>query len=62
MKNKCPHPTCTQQKPREQYACRAHWFSLPKELQRRIYAGYRGGIGADWVKADRDARAFWEAK
>jgi hypothetical protein len=39
----CPHPDCENSIPREVFACRMHWFSLPKELRSEIWANFRSG-------------------
>lgn len=59
--NQCPHPDCKTQKPREQYACRSHWFSLPKNIRDKIWSGYRSSA-EKWVSADKEAMAYWASK
>lgn len=65
-KVKCGHPSCDQAISRKQFACTAHWYSLPKDMRNRMYAAARqvwAGISKD--KLDRlyaihdEARAFW---
>ena len=41
MSHRCPAPKCETQVPSNQYACRAHWYSLPKPLRDEIWAAYR---------------------
>lgn len=55
--NKCAHPRCRLMKLRSQYACRSHWFGLPKGIQRAICRGY-AGLG-DWNAAHKEAQKFW---
>lgn len=43
MSHQCPAPICSRTVPTEQFACRGHWYALPAELRRRIWAGYRTG-------------------
>lgn len=59
--NQCPHPKCEKMKPREQYACRSHWFSLPKVIQAKIWAGYKTS-SVLWIEADKEALEFWSKK
>lgn len=61
MTNNCPRPNCELQKPRTQYACRKHWFSLPKNIQRDILDGYAvGALSEKWIEADKEALAYWK--
>jgi hypothetical protein len=39
--HRCPAPDCDVQVPPGQYACRAHWYSLPRPLRDAIWDGYR---------------------
>ena len=59
--NKCPHPTCEKMKPRDQYACRGHWFSLPKAIRDAIWNGYRNGASS-WTAADKQAQDYWASE
>jgi hypothetical protein len=59
--NKCPHPSCARQKPREVYACRPHWQSLPKKIRNLIWDGYRSSPSL-WLKADKMATEFWVSR
>lgn len=60
MDNKCMHPDCTIQKPRTQYACKKHWFSLPKTIRDKIWDGYRSHNASEWVKASDEAIEYWQ--
>ncbi len=40
----CPAPGCGAEIERSMFACRAHWYSIPKELRDRLWAAYRGGV------------------
>lgn len=59
--NDCPHPECTEKKPVNMYACRRHWFSLPKRIRDKIWDGYANDAQL-WLEADREAAAFWGGK
>lgn len=39
----CHWPGCDEDVPPATWGCRKHWYMLPKELQRRIWATYRPG-------------------
>ena len=47
----CPATGCKRQVPREQLACRPHWYRLPSGLRRRISRAWR----------DRDMEAHSDA-
>lgn len=59
--NKCPHPHCESLKPRNQYACRPHWFSLPKKIRDKGWEGYRKSASL-WATAHDEALAYWKGK
>jgi hypothetical protein len=41
MSHRCPAPGCTKDVPSNQYACRDHWFSIPKPLRDELWHAYR---------------------
>lgn len=43
--HQCPGKECFRQVPQSQFACRDHWFSLPKHMRDAIWRGYRSGDG-----------------
>lgn len=43
------------------FACRAHWFSLPKPMRDRIWSAYRGNDSAAHARAMIEATAFLNA-
>lgn len=59
--NQCPHPKCEAMKPTSMYACRSHWFSLPKNIKAKIWRGYKENASL-WLEADKEAIAFWNSK
>ena len=59
--NKCPHPNCQKTKPREVYACKPHWFSLPASILQKIWKGYRSSAEL-WIEANNEALEFWKGK
>lgn len=63
MTNRCPHPSCERLKPFEMYACKAHWFSLPKPIRDDIWSAYRkhGALSTEWLAADQAAADFWKS-
>lgn len=63
----CSRPACERKIPRSQYACRADWFALPKEIRDAINLAWRnGGPAAILTPAYRDAtaaaQAWWETR
>jgi hypothetical protein len=60
QQNKCPHPQCNNMKPLDQYACRRHWYTLPKSLQNKIWEGFKKGkLSDDWQRAHLAALEYW---
>lgn len=45
MSHECPYPPCELQVADEMFACRPHWFLLPKQLRRQIWDAWDCG---DW--------------
>jgi hypothetical protein len=41
------------------FACRVHWFSLPRELRSRIWSNYRSGDMNRILEGYEEAAAFW---
>lgn len=39
--HKCPAPACAVTVPPSQFACRGHWYALPKAMRDEIWAEYR---------------------
>jgi hypothetical protein len=54
----CPHPTCGRQVPLTQFACRNHWYRIPKDMRDAIWAGYRSGDTLGHMQAMSDARRW----
>lgn len=60
----CRWVGCNKQVPLNMWACKIHWFKLPKSLRDAIWAGYRPGQEDDlnpspqWVEADERAREY----
>lgn len=59
--NQCHYPGCTQMKPTKLYACRTHWFLLPKRIRDDIWRGFKYDAEL-WARADREAREDWAAR
>lgn len=59
--SECPHPDCERQISRTEYACRTHWFTLPKAIRDKIWTGFKSSARL-WVEADKEARAFWQGE
>lgn len=43
MTHKCPAPGCAELLPFETFACRGHWFSIPKPLRDDLWRAWRRG-------------------
>lgn len=43
MAHRCHMTECDTPVPREMFACRRHWFMIPKPIRDRIWATYREG-------------------
>lgn len=39
----CPAPGCTKTVPREQLACRRHWYAIPRPLRDAVWTEYQRG-------------------
>lgn len=45
--HRCPAPDCTVNVSAERLACPRHWYSIPLELRREVWAAYRrDGVGS----------------
>lgn len=55
MQTKCPIQGCGAAKRPDQLYCKAHWFSLPKTLQRKVWSTWR-----QVERRRRDAEAVME--
>lgn len=61
MAHTCHATGCTKRVPPEMFACRAHWFALPKHLRDHIWLTYRAGQCDDWRISHAYAKAAREA-
>lgn len=43
MSHHCHATDCERQVPPEMFMCKKHWFRLPREFRRKIWATYRVG-------------------
>lgn len=60
--HECPAPGCERRVPSSQFACRAHWYSLPKDIRDAIWAGYnKMPLGEAHINAMERATAYLEA-
>jgi hypothetical protein len=62
----CPYPGCGTDVPNSQYACRRHWYALPKDIRDDINDGWRlrrqtGDPGAHYAAMLRAARFYVKA-
>jgi len=60
MNHRCPAPGCDAAVPPEQYACRPHWFSIPKPLRDELWWALRsdGGLSDRHIAAMRACDEF----
>lgn len=58
MSHECPAEPCTAQVEDTMFACRPHWYALPKKIRDDIWAGYTGG-DAEAHKEAMIAAAVW---
>jgi len=60
--NTCRHPKCNMEKPVYLYACKTHWYQLPKQIRDKIWEGFRqGGFTSSlWERGDKEAMKYWE--
>jgi hypothetical protein len=55
----CGWPECRRPVPLEMWGCKAHWFSLPKEIRDEIWQAYtRGKLSPEWLAANEKAVAW----
>ena len=59
--HECPAPGCGVKIPGRLFACREHWFVLPKPLRDRIWATYRPGQERDGFPSVEYVTAYAEA-
>lgn len=48
MAHTCHATGCKRTVPPEMFACRSHWFALPKAMRDEIWRTYRPGQCDDW--------------
>lgn len=62
MAHHCPRHGCTVTVPDHMFACRSHWFSLPKPIRDEIWRAYRDqGVGSpELTAAHLSALEHWE--
>ena len=58
----CHWPGCTRQVPPAMWGCKKHWFKLPREIQRALWANYRPGQEIDGKPSDAYLRVAHEAQ
>jgi hypothetical protein len=61
----CYHPRCRTHVPSARFACRPHWYSLPKPLRDRIWSTYVPGqevtmtASDEYLAAAHACMAYW---
>lgn len=63
MNRECRVSDCTTLHPDNQFACRSHWFALPKHLRDAIWTAYRehGPFSGEYEQAAAAAEHYLEA-
>lgn len=61
MSHHCHITGCTTATPPEMFACRRHWFMVPRDIRRRIWKHYRPGQCDDWQPSADYCRAARDA-
>lgn len=51
LMHNCPKDGCGEKVPRSQYACRVHWYSLPRPLRDEIWATYTARMHREHAEA-----------
>jgi hypothetical protein len=60
MAHHCHATNCKHAVPPQMFMCKRHWFTLPRELRRKIWATYRDGQCDDWNISKEYAQAAIE--
>lgn len=66
-KHTCHHPKCETPVPEAMFACKGHWFALPKAIRDRIWDEYVPGQEitktptGDYLDVAVDAIHYWNA-
>ena len=63
MAHRCPSPGCTARVPSGRFACRSHWFTIPKPLRDELWQAYRnhGVMSDEYAAAAEACEEFLEA-
>lgn len=63
MAHRCPSPGCTARVPHGRFACRSHWFTIPKNLRDELWAAFRnhGVLSEEYAEAATACEAFLSA-
>jgi len=57
MSHTCHAAACSTRCANSMFMCRPHWSSLPRPMQRAVWAGYRKGQELDWLISEAYADA-----
>jgi hypothetical protein len=56
--SRCPHPNCDTYKALDEFACKKHWRTLPRDIRNKIWNGWKTSAKL-WNEADTEARKYW---
>lgn len=60
MAHRCPSPGCEERVPSGRYACRRHWFTIPKPLRDELWQAFRteGIFSEEYIAAAAACKEF----
>lgn len=60
--HECPAPGCEERLPFETFACRSHWYAIPKALRDSLWRAWRRGDLEAHSQIREDCVAFLEGR
>lgn len=57
--HECPHPACSELVKRDMFACKTHWFQLPRDIRGTIWSSFRRGDLTAYSEATSAARQHY---
>ena len=59
--HKCPHPNCDVQLPTHIFACKPHWFAIPKNLRNALNRAWHDGDTATYLNRRGECVQFLQS-